>query len=169
MVCDEANSYVDANVRNQIQGFHVQCCLYFKQEWQSSKCKGEQGQELFCAWGCKGGAVVRALTSHQSDPGSNPGVDAICGLSLLLVLSFAPRGFSGYSAFPFSSKTSIFKFQFNQKSGRRSLWMCYLQIVILFSLSELSSPADRLLFTWQGFFANCCQMLKICTTGMLLI
>ena len=117
----------------------------------------------------KGGAVVRALTSHQSDPGSNPGVDAICGLSLLLVLSFAPRGFSGYSAFPFSSKTSIFKFQFNQKSGRRSLWMCFLQIVILFSLSELSSPADRLLFTWQGFFANCCQMLKICTTGMLLI
>ena len=117
----------------------------------------------------KGGTVVRALTSHQSDPGSNPGVDAICGLSLLLVLSFAPRGFSGYSAFPFSSKTSIFKFQFNQKSGRRSLWMCYLQIVILFSLSELSSPADRLLFTWQGFFANCCQMLKICTTGMLLI
>ena len=42
----------------------------------------------------KDGAVVRALTSHQSDPGSNPGVDAICGLSLLLVLSFAPRGFS---------------------------------------------------------------------------
>ena len=24
----------------------------------------------------KGGAVVRALTSHQSDPGSNPSVDA---------------------------------------------------------------------------------------------
>ena len=27
-------------------------------------------------------------------PGSNPGVNAICGLSLLLVLSFARRGFS---------------------------------------------------------------------------
>ena len=27
-------------------------------------------------------------------PGSNTGVDAICGLSLLLVLSLAPRGFS---------------------------------------------------------------------------
>ena len=40
------------------------------------------------------GAVVRALASHQCGPGSNPGVDAICGLSLLLVLSFAPRGFS---------------------------------------------------------------------------
>ena len=39
------------------------------------------------------GAVVRALASHQCGPGSNPGVDAICRLSLLLVLSFAPRGF----------------------------------------------------------------------------
>ena len=38
--------------------------------------------------------MVRALASHQCGPGSNPGVDAICGLSLLLVLSFAPRGFS---------------------------------------------------------------------------
>ena len=42
----------------------------------------------------KGGAVVRALASHQCGPGSNPGVDAICGLSLLLVLSLVPRGFS---------------------------------------------------------------------------
>ena len=38
--------------------------------------------------------MVRALTSHQFGPGSNPGVDAICGLSLFLVLSLAPRGFS---------------------------------------------------------------------------
>ena len=38
--------------------------------------------------------MVRALASHQCGPGSNPGVDAICGLSLLLVLSFSPRGFS---------------------------------------------------------------------------
>ena len=37
---------------------------------------------------------VRALASHQCGPGSNPGIDAICGLSLLLVLSLAPRGFS---------------------------------------------------------------------------
>ena len=49
----------------------------------------------------KGGAVVRALASHQCGPGSNPGVDAICGLSLLLVLSLAPRGFSpGTPVFP---------------------------------------------------------------------
>ena len=38
--------------------------------------------------------MVRALASHHCGPGCNPGVDAICGLSLLLVLSFAPRGFS---------------------------------------------------------------------------
>ena len=38
--------------------------------------------------------MVRALASNQRGPGSNPGIDAICGLSLLSVLSFAPRGFS---------------------------------------------------------------------------
>ena len=43
--------------------------------------------------GSKGGAVVRALASHQCGVGSNPGIDAICGLSLLLVLSLGPRGF----------------------------------------------------------------------------
>ena len=45
--------------------------------------------------------MVRALASHQCGPGSNPGVDAICGLSLLFVLSLAPRGFSpGTPVFP---------------------------------------------------------------------
>ena len=39
-------------------------------------------------------AVVRSLLSRQCGPGPNPGVDEICELSLLLVLSFAPRGFS---------------------------------------------------------------------------
>ena len=37
----------------------------------------------------------------QCGPGSNPNADAICGLSLLLVLSLAPRGFSlGTPFFP---------------------------------------------------------------------
>ena len=35
--------------------------------------------------GARNGAVVRALASHQCGPGSNPGVDAICGLNLLWV------------------------------------------------------------------------------------
>ena len=40
-------------------------------------------------------AVVRALASHQCGPGLNPGVNATCGLSLLLVLSLIVlRGFS---------------------------------------------------------------------------
>ena len=37
--------------------------------------------------GARDGAVVRALASHQCGPGSNPGVDTVCGLNLLLVLS----------------------------------------------------------------------------------
>ena len=45
-------------------------------------------------WGARDGPVVRAFASDQCGAGSNPGVDAICGLRLLLVLSFALRGFS---------------------------------------------------------------------------
>ena len=45
------------------------------------------------------GAVVRALVSHQCDPGSIPGPGVICELSLLLVLALL-RGFS--------SGTSVF-------------------------------------------------------------
>ena len=49
----------------------------------------------------KGSAMVRALASHQCGPGSNPGVDAICGSSLLLVLSLSPRSFfPGTPVFP---------------------------------------------------------------------
>ena len=45
--------------------------------------------------------MVRALTSHQCGPGSILDVNAICGLSLLLVLSLAPGGFSmGTPVFP---------------------------------------------------------------------
>ena len=51
--------------------------------------------------GGKGGVVARALASHQRGLGSNPAIDAICGLSLLLVLSLALRGFSlGTPVFP---------------------------------------------------------------------
>ena len=47
-----------------------------------------------CAVKSTSGAVVRALASHQCGPSSNPSVDTICGLSLLLLLALAPRGFS---------------------------------------------------------------------------
>ena len=76
---------------------------------------------------------MRALASYQCGLGSNPGVDATFGLSLLLVLSqCSKRLFSGYSSFPLSSKTNISKFQLDQESGRQrtTMWMCYLQLVI---------------------------------------
>ena len=58
--------------------------------------------------GSKGGAVVRALVSHHCGQGSNPGVEAISGSSLLLVLSLAPRGFSPSSlVFPSPQKPTL--------------------------------------------------------------
>ena len=52
-------------------------------------------------WGARDGAVKRALSSHQCGLGSNPSVNTIYGLSLLLVLSLAPRGFRlGTPVFP---------------------------------------------------------------------
>ena len=58
--------------------------------------------------GARDGAVVRALASHQCGPSSKTGVDAIYGLSLLLVLSFAPRGFSpGTPVFPSPQKPTF--------------------------------------------------------------
>ena len=53
-------------------------------------------------------SLVRALASHQCGPGSNPSVDTICGLSLLLVLSFTPRGCSpGTPVFPSPQKPTF--------------------------------------------------------------
>ena len=65
--------------------------------------------------GSRDGTEVRALASHQCGPGSSPGFDVRCGLSLSLVRSrpCSERFFSGYSGFPLSSKTNISKFQFD--------------------------------------------------------
>ena len=52
--------------------------------------------------------MARALASHQCGLGSNPGVDDICGLNLLFVLSFALRGFSpGTLVFPSPRKPTL--------------------------------------------------------------
>ena len=64
--------------------------------------------------GSRGDAVVRALASHQCGPGSIPGLGVICGLSLLLVLFSATRGFSpGTRVFPSPQKPTLSKFQFD--------------------------------------------------------
>jgi len=76
--------------------------------------KGSKGGEM-------GGAVVRALVSHQCGPGSNPGVKVICGLSLLLVLSFASRGYSlSTPVFPSSQKPTI--------SNSNSIWNAWTHL-----------------------------------------
>ena len=55
------------------------------------------------------------LASHQRGPGSNSSVDAICGLSLLLIFSFAPRRFSpGTSVLPSPLKPTL--------SNSKSIW-----------------------------------------------
>ena len=71
--------------------------------------------------GGKGGAVVRAVASHQCGPGSNPGIDAICELSLLLVLSLAPRGFSlGTPVFPSLQKPTL--------TNSNSIWNAWTRL-----------------------------------------
>ena len=64
----------------------------------------------------------------------------LCGLSLLLVLSFAPRGFSpGTPVFPSPQKLTFPNSNStrNQAWWRTILWMCYLQIITYFFLSLL--------------------------------
>ena len=52
--------------------------------------------------------------THQCGLGSNPGINALCGLSLLLVLSLVLRGFSpGTPVFASLLKTNASKFQFD--------------------------------------------------------
>ena len=56
----------------------------------------------------KNSEALRALASYPCGPGSNPDVDAICGLSLLLVLPFAPRGLTpGSPVFPSPQKPAL--------------------------------------------------------------
>ena len=78
-------------------------------EYVSSKVSSRLGLlTRIRSWGSRDGAVVRALASHQCGPGSIPGLGVICGLSLLLVLVLAPRGFSpGTPVFPSPQKPTF--------------------------------------------------------------
>ena len=65
-------------------------------------------KSLFLGIESRDGAVVRALASHQCGPDSIPGLGVICGLSLLLVLVLAPRGFApGTPVFPSPQKPTF--------------------------------------------------------------
>ena len=56
---------------------------------------------------------VNKGASHQCGPGSNPGIKAISGLSLLLVFSLAPRGFFPGTLLSPLLKTNTSKFKFD--------------------------------------------------------
>ena len=75
----------------------------------TAKENGNQGKGFSLqSMGSRDGAVVRALASQQCGPGSIPGPGVICGLSLLLVLYSAPRGFSpGTPVFPSPQKPTL--------------------------------------------------------------
>ena len=57
--------------------------------------------------------MVRALASHRCGPGSIPGTDVTCGLSLLLVLVLVPRVFVRVLRFSSLHKNQHAKFQFD--------------------------------------------------------
>ena len=63
------------------------------------------------------GSISEIFLDKFDSSGSIPGLGVICGLSLLLVLVLAPRGFSlGTPVFPSPQKTNTSKFQFNLES-----------------------------------------------------
>ena len=87
----------------------------------------------------QGGAVVRALASHQCGPGSTTGVDAICRLSLLLVLSLAPRGFSpGSPVFPSPQKPTL--------PNSNSIWNARARLSEFICASWLNKQLTILIF-----------------------
>ena len=102
--------------------------------WQTCSVLNLANLAILCQkWGVRDGAVVRGLASHQSGLGSaNPGVDFIRVQSLLLALSFAPRGFSpGTPVFPSPQKptfpnTNSTRNQVHESSRKTTLWICYL-------------------------------------------
>ena len=98
-----------------------------KRKERGRKERLEQKNSMVCKARSYGGAVKRAVASHQYGLGLNPDVGAICGLSLLLVLSFAPRGFSpGTLVFLLSLKTQHLQISIRAATvdEQPALWRC---------------------------------------------
>ena len=74
----------------------------------------------------------------QSDVGYSGSLFSLQCEQMVVVGSLlcSERFLSRYSGFSLSSKMNISKFSFDQESGRRrtTLWMCYLQIIIIYLL-----------------------------------
>ena len=84
---------------------------------------------LTLTWGAsKNGAVVRSWTRLTPRCPGLKSLPAISGLTLLLVLYFAPRAFCpGAGVFPSHKKTTFPNFNSTRNDRRRiTTWMCYL-------------------------------------------
>ena len=100
--------------------------------------------DLICS-GSRVGAVVRALAFHQCVPGSIPGPGVICGVSLLLVLYSAPRGFSpGTPVFPSHQKPTLLNSNSIWKQWMKSHFVeMPLQIHIIVIIIKMSISLKR--------------------------
>ena len=97
-------------------------------------------------WSMTGGAVVRALGSHQCGPGSIPGLGVICGLSLLLVLVLAPRCFSpGTPVFPSPQKPTILNSI--DTSIKRFIFIFFILLKYLFTRLFLQNWITAILYS----------------------
>ena len=98
--------------------------------------------------------MVRTLASHPCGPGSNLGVDAICGFSLLLVLFFAPRGFfPGTPVFPSpqkltfpnsnSTRNKVDEEPLCGNANSKSLFIYYLFMLLLVTKKENKTETKK--------------------------
>ena len=97
-------------------------------------------------------------THLPCDAGSNPGIDAICGLSLLLVLSLAQRGFSpGTLVFPSPQKptfpnSNLTRNQVDEEplcgcATSKSLFI-YLLFILFIYMTTIGNKHPK--FEWRG-------------------
>ena len=103
--------------------------------------------------------MVRALASRQCCSGSNPGFDAICGLSFLSVLSFASKSFSaGTPIFPAPQKPALPNSNSVRKGKQRTTIYIYsyfiylLDCIFLYSLHPVKELYHLTRYTVEKLF-----------------
>ena len=116
---------------------------------------GSNGHSILCSYvflrGSRDVTVVRALAFHQCGPSSIPGLDVICGLSLLLVLIPSLRVFLRVLQLSsLNAKTNISKFQFDLETVERR-----------------ATPLIPLKFPFHLFFMSfsCCNFSHLALTS----
>ena len=117
-----------------------------------------ENKTITCDMGSRDGATVRALSSHQCCPGSIylvPGLGVICGLSLLLVLVLAPRGFSpGTPVFPSPQKPTFL-------NSNRPFYSCGS---VTRPMNGSEAAGDFVLIQSSLLFLCKCRLVNITTT-----